>query len=406
MVNAGCPPPSPGYPYSDLLDLSLVPTTPPRCHSRVTERWHEGEHKTLLQYIRQLRDNHRSGARELATDAVECLALVCNMINVGLAQEKDKDEDYKYRVWWTAVRRTGWIISTYTRPSMSAAINVAVLKALEALGEGDKDRARELKIIEDYVCSRRDRSDPGMGAYLQQFIRHKFPPSSPESTPRTVTILTLSLSFTIRHALLALLQLENSHGTGDNSNPLMVRLRIMESRPLCEGADLAKILADQAMSKAFNNLEIEIASDASVAILAREVDIILLGADRISACGDVSNKTGSFPALVCAKHIANSAVAIVMSETEKADKPYHGAGPTEEDNSPAELMRAWSADVQQSASLEMWKRIVRVRNVYFEWVPASYIDFYICETGILSVDDIQKQSQWVVRAEQRIFGDR
>ncbi|KAI2090729.1 hypothetical protein LOZ36_001210 [Ophidiomyces ophidiicola] len=378
MVNAGCPPPSPGYPYSDLLDLSLVPTTPPRCHSRVTERWHEGEHKTLLQYIRQLRDNHRSGARELATDAVECLALVCNMINVGLAQEKDKDEDYKYRVWWTAVRRTGWIIST----------------------------ARELKIIEDYVCSRRDRSDPGMGAYLQQFIRHKFLPSSPESTPRTVTILTLSLSSTIRHALLALLQLENFHGTGDNSNPLMVRLRIMESRPLCEGADLAKILADQAMSKAFNNLEIEIASDASVAILAREADIILLGADRISACGDVSNKTGSFPAVVCAKHIANSAVAIVISETEKVDKPDHGAGPTEEDNSPAELMRAWSADVQQSASLEMWKRIVRVRNVYFEWVPASYIDFYICETGILSVDDIQKQSQWVVRAEQRIFGDR
>ncbi|KAI1952276.1 hypothetical protein LOZ39_001465 [Ophidiomyces ophidiicola] len=395
MVNAGCPPPSPGYPYSDLLDLSLVPTTPPRCHSRVTERWHEGVHKTLLQYIRQLRDNHRSGARELATDAVECFALVCNMINAGLAQEKDKDEDYKYRVWWTAVRRTSWIISTYARPSMSAAINVAVLKALEALGEGDEDRARE-----------RDRSDPGMGAYLQQFIRHKFPPSSPESTPRTVTILTLSLSSTIRHALLALLQLENSHGTGDNSNPLMVRLRIMESRPLCEGANLAKILADQAMSKAFNNLEIEIASDASVAILAREADIILLGADRISACGDVSNKTGSFPEVVCAKHIANSAVAIVISETEKVDKPYHGAGPTEEDNSPAELMRAWSADVQQSASLEMWKRIVRVRNVYFEWVPASYIDFYICETGILSVDDIQKQSQWVVRAEQRIFGDR
>ncbi|KAI1932856.1 hypothetical protein LOZ65_000463 [Ophidiomyces ophidiicola] len=202
------------------------------------------------------------------------------------------------------------------------------------------------------------------------------------------------------------MELENSHGTGDNSNPLMVRLRIMESRPLCEGADSARILANQAMSKAFNNLEIEIASDASVAILAREADIILLGADRISVCGDVSNKTGSFPAVVCAKHAANSAVAIVLSETEKVDKPYHGAGPTEEDNSPAELMRAWSTDAQQSASLEMWKRIVRVRNVYFEWVPASYIDFYICETGILSVDGIQKQSRWVVRAEQRIFGDR
>jgi translation initiation factor 2B subunit (eIF-2B alpha/beta/delta family) len=48
---------------------------------------------------------------------------------------------------------------------------------------------------------------------------------------------------------------------------------------------------------------------------------------------------------------------------------------------------------------------VEVKNAYFEWVPATYIDQYITEEGVLTLQDIQQISEKKMVLEERIFGD-
>ncbi|KMU83166.1 hypothetical protein CIHG_00948 [Coccidioides immitis H538.4] len=312
---------APTGPYSGLPDLppiSIFRSQGEGYPSPATAQWHTEAQEKLIEGIRELRNDHTSGAKELATKAVAPLVRIARIIESGLTGEKSRpgekiDHKDKSQLWWDAVRKAGWAISTYGRPS------------------------------------------------------------------------------------------SNSPG---NKQELMIDLRIMESRPLCEGAELARILAAQAAGKGCtHNLKIQLASDASVAILARDADIVLLGADRISGSGDISNKTGSLPAVLCAKSVSNKAVVIALSDIEKVAKPGRMDEHEEEDNNPTELVNAWSPQAQECISQKAWKEMVRVRNVYFEWVPANYIDHYLCETGVLCVDDIRKQSEWVLQAEQRLFGD-
>jgi hypothetical protein len=49
--------------------------------------------------------------------------------------------------------------------------------------------------------------------------------------------------------------------------------------------------------------------------------------------------------------------------------------------------------------------MVSVKNVYFEWVPAKYIDGYLCEHGLLSVESIQQYCNRSQEAEKRMFSD-
>ena len=48
--------------------------------------------------------------------------------------------------------------------------------------------------------------------------------------------------------------------------------------------------------------------------------------------------------------------------------------------------------------------VATVQNVYFEWVPPSLIDTYICEDGMKTAVDFQRQSQWVSEQCELFFG--
>ncbi|KMP03673.1 hypothetical protein CIRG_03365 [Coccidioides immitis RMSCC 2394] len=411
---------APTGPYSGLPDLppiSIFRSQGEGYPSPATAQWHTEAQEKLIEGIRELRNDHTSGAKELATKAVAPLVRIARIIESGLTGEKSRpgekiDHKDKSQLWWDAVRKAGWAISTYGRPSMGAAITVAILNVLEkqdkagsaaAAGPGNELISQRVQAMEEYLRDRVDGGQRQIGRNLRQFIRDKI---LAEGVERRVTILTLSLSSTIKQALMTMLELEKGSNSPGNKQELMIDLRIMESRPLCEGAELARILAAQAAGKGCtHNLKIQLASDASVAILARDADIVLLGADRISGSGDISNKTGSLPAVLCAKSVSNKAVVIALSDIEKVAKPGRMDEHEEEDNDPTELVNAWSPQAQECISQKAWKEMVRVRNVYFEWVPANYIDHYLCETGVLCVDDIRKQSEWVLQAEQRLFGD-
>ena len=59
----------------------------------------------------------------------------------------------------------------------------------------------------------------------------------------------------------------------------------------------------------------------------------------------------------------------------------------DEDNDPEELIKTW-ASANSRVEEDKWKEMVKVRNVYFEWVPAKEVDCYVCETGFVTREDI------------------
>lgn len=63
-----------------------------------------------------------------------------------------------------------------------------------------------------------------------------------------------------------------------------------ETRPLLQGARLTTFELDK------NGIEYELITDSMAANLMKEqaVDCVLIGADRITSCGDVVNKVGSY----------------------------------------------------------------------------------------------------------------
>jgi methylthioribose-1-phosphate isomerase len=65
-------------------------------------------------------------------------------------------------------------------------------------------------------------------------------------------------------------------------------------------------------------LRMVIATDASVGILSKDVDLVIIGADRISEAGDMSNKTGSLAAVLASKEVTHgSAIVVCISEADK-----------------------------------------------------------------------------------------
>ena len=310
---------------------------------------------------------------------------------------------------------------------MGAAITTAIVNALQmvlnpnektrieargacgTMGTGSELIEEGLWILQRLPSRRRHGTMLQIGAQLRNFLRERFVQNISNLRGNCVIkILTLSCSSTIRTALGAMLEkeMEMEHREPQvKRRPLRIILKIMESRPLGEGVQMARGLIKLAERFRYAHmLQIEIASDASVAMLAKDIDIVLLGADRISDLGDVSNKIGSLPAVLCAKTMSNHAIVVAVSELEKIAKPGDMVEFSEE-NDVAELTNVWGSDkeMETRALQGLWRDMVKIRNVYFERVPAQYIHCYVCEDGPLGVEDVRRRSKLVLESEKELF---
>lgn len=187
-------------------------------------------------------------------------------------------------------------------------------------------------------------------------------------------------------------------------------IRILESRPLCEGTSLASVIVKQAGESESDRLKITIATDASVALMAKDVDLVLLGADRINESGDVSNKTGSFPAVLCAQALGHispvTPKVVVLSGIEKVAKPGPMNEYEEEDNGPLQIWRIWElAGCRKEARFLTTDRRVEFKNVAFEWIPAECVDVYLKEDGEMTRKQIKEQSLFMEKLDTDVFGD-
>ncbi|KAF4961288.1 hypothetical protein FGADI_306 [Fusarium gaditjirri] len=290
-----------------------------------------------------LQEDHESGARQLATKALDTY--------IDVIKKLDSIDQVQ---WWNNIRFAGWHLWKNGRENMGASILNVVLSALD--------------IVQDKI--------PPSGP-LEQHLLGGGP----------LKILTLSSSSTITSAI--------THVMGNTLRP--VDVHVLESRPLFEGVKMAQSIASCAdNSKAKTRLIIH--TDASVGIAAKDIDIVLIGADLIDKTAAVSNKVGSLPAVLTTKYVSPKAKIVVLSEKEKV-LPF--APPGQEANDSCEVMQAWGN--LSSAVRDVPHSLVTVKNVYFEWVSPDLIDHYITEDGVTGRAGISNYAQEVEKKADQYF---
>lgn len=369
----------------------------------------------LQEAVHQLQNDFQSGARQLADASLSHLARITE-IGASVATTWGKF----WAIMVHAAKQLG-----RARPSMSAAITSCLLRTLERIArrwndeqeKGHRNTADLVNIARNLLNEiRRERRqismrlDENLTSWLKTYYNDvssmliasspvlpvtypqrplsQRPPSQQPPARTTVRILALSNSSTIRSAILhALATL-----TGFD-----FQLTILESRPRCEGADMAAQMLSAASDK--SRLSIRIVPDCAVGTASRNIDIVLLGADRISAAGDVSNKSGSLAAALCAKQQNKEVAVVVVSDIDKIAAPQLEAHIPETHPS-RELSSAWAPDARNR--LEEHDN-VEVFGEWFEWVPANFIDSYVTELGVLELDDVERVAREIQELDEYIF---
>lgn len=133
-----------------------------------------------------------------------------------------------------------------------------------------------------------------------------------------------------------------------------LEIYILESRPIFEGRELAKVLLR-------NKIKCNIVVDAMMNYAVKNSDAVIIGADQVLKNGNIVNKTGSLPLALCAKE--NGKPFIVISSSDK-------------------LIDAKIFCPNEKPEKEVWQyrnKRLRIINYYFEEVPKKLISKLITE---------------------------
>jgi methylthioribose-1-phosphate isomerase len=147
-----------------------------------------------------------------------------------------------------------------------------------------------------------------------------------------------------------------------------------ETRPLLQGARLT------AWELAQDGIPVTLIADAAAAFLMSrgEIDMVLVGADRVAANGDTANKIGTYALAVLAqRHAIPFYVACPLS-TIDLGLAHGGLIPIEE--------RA-AEEVVGAAGVRWSPPGIAVRNPAFDVTPAALISALITERGVLPRPD-------------------
>jgi methylthioribose-1-phosphate isomerase len=142
-----------------------------------------------------------------------------------------------------------------------------------------------------------------------------------------------------------------------------------ETRPLLQGARLTMFELDRL------GIDATLIADSAAASLmaAREVDLVILGADRIAANGDVANKVGTYSLAVLARHHGIPFYVAAPTSTIDPATPNGNAIHIEE-RDPDEV-RTLSGRLVAPAG-------AAVRNPAFDVTPARLVTAIVTEIGV------------------------
>jgi len=158
-----------------------------------------------------------------------------------------------------------------------------------------------------------------------------------------------------------------------------ISVHACETRPLLQGARLT------AWELAMEQIPVTLICDNMAGYLMSqgEIDMVIVGADRVAANGDTANKIGTYTMAVLAKrHGIPFVVACPISTIDPAT-PAGNAIPIEE-RSGSEVRGYGEADWAAEG--------IRIRNPAFDVTPAELVAALVTEKGVIEAPDEAKIS--------------
>jgi methylthioribose-1-phosphate isomerase len=155
------------------------------------------------------------------------------------------------------------------------------------------------------------------------------------------------------------------------------RVYANETRPWMQGSRLTAWELHEA------HIPVTLETDAAAASLmaGREVDWVIVGADRIAANGDVANKIGTYMLAVLARH--HGVRFMVAAPTSTIDMGVaSGAGIPIEERAEAEVLSFGGRTLAPFG--------VAARNPVFDVTPAALVDALVTERGVILAPDADK----------------
>ena len=143
-----------------------------------------------------------------------------------------------------------------------------------------------------------------------------------------------------------------------------------ETRPLLQGSRLTAWELSQA------GIDVTVLADNMAASLMRggEVDLVIVGADRIAANGDVANKIGTYPLAIAARHHGVPFYVAAPWSTVDPATPTGDAIEIEH-RAADELGRGFASPVTPGG--------VAVYNPAFDVTPAALVTAFVTDRGVL-----------------------
>lgn len=160
-----------------------------------------------------------------------------------------------------------------------------------------------------------------------------------------------------------------------HENSLLERVYADETRPWLQGSRLT------AWELARDDIPVTLNVDgAAAAIMASgKVKWVIVGADRITANGDVANKIGTYSLAVLARHHKVGFMVVAPSSTVDMSLATGGDIPIEERD---------GTEVREVGGRQLAPDGVQVFNPVFDVTPANLIDAIVTERGVVNNPNI------------------
>ncbi|MBI3291530.1 MAG: hypothetical protein HYZ73_01795 [Elusimicrobia bacterium] len=291
----------------------------------------------VTKILKEIQADIHSGATEIARQGARCLTVFSEDCIATTPQE-----------YWEKLLEVGRTL-IQCQPSMASLFNLVntVLLAVKPL----KDTPAEVAVLRQTTRETAERFTTVSLAALDRIARH-----GQGLISSGAVVLTHSASSSIA----GILKLAKREGKD-------LQAIVTESRPLCEGRELARNLGQA-------GIPTTVIMDAAIPQYVKTADVALVGVDRLSQVSFV-NKVGTL---------------VVALAAQTYQVPFYIA---------CELNKCLPSDSSQYLPTESgaeervqeeWEN-VQLAYSYFEEIPTTYVTGIITEEGILSVNALGKR---------------
>ncbi len=304
--------------------------------------------KNFMRALTAIKDDRASGAGALAR---QCLTLLAQ--SAAYAPSRSSSE-----LWHILDVRAVELAAAH--PSMAAVGNL-VARWRDLVGGSDTSDGSDLERLRNFasetanqISIESETATARVTARAVDYIREFLGTACKERpSNRKPAILTLSWSGVVAETFTSL------HDLG-----VEIEVVVAESRPLNEGAKLARYLAEYGLS-------VTLITDAQLTLFAGRVDMALCGADALFANGAILNKAGTRLMALAMADVNRPLVVACESFKATSSREQRAEG----DTFPLEEMPNIELGYGKSP-------VFNISNIYFEVIPARLIAIWCTENGV------------------------